>query len=375
MKKNLFILAATAAALASCSNDVTTAVNTTLNAPQEITFRSTMDGMTRAVATNTSTIESNGFTAEGWMNSSHSSHFAATTFTKSGTSYVAASKPQWPATGNLDFVAWYPALEENIFSHAAWNTFTFVPNTTVASQKDYVIAAVLNQAKTNSGVPLVFKHLGSWIEVKVYNSKGNTTNNYKTTVTGWKLGYLYNGGVYTITGSTADASALSATGSWNYTNYAQATSNVPFSYSETFDAVTISNDGAHDASGNAIAIGNAMIVVPQTTIKLTSSSTYGTGGYLTGAFIAIKLLVEDAANGDADIADATSDNLWAVWPVNNDWADGTKYTYIIDLAQGGYKETGTASETIKPWIENTEIFFNSVNVSTWTEGSPAVVTP
>jgi hypothetical protein len=61
--------------------------------------------------------------------------------------------------------------------------------------------------------------------------------------------------------------------------------------------------------------------------------------------------------------------------VNNDWADGTKYTYIIDLAQGGYKETGTASETIKPWIENTEIFFNSVNVSTWTEGSPAVVTP
>ena len=47
MKKNLFILAVTAAALASCSNDVTTAVNKTLNAPQEITFRSTTDGMTR----------------------------------------------------------------------------------------------------------------------------------------------------------------------------------------------------------------------------------------------------------------------------------------------------------------------------------------
>lgn len=374
MKKNLFILAVTAAALASCSNDVTTAVNKTLNAPQEITFRSTTDGMTRAAATTTSTIESNGFTAEGWMNSSHSSHFAATTFTKNGSSYEASTHPQWPATGNLDFVAWYPALDAS-FSHSAWNTFTFVPNTTVASQNDYVIAAVLNQAKTNSGVPLVFKHLGSWIEVKVYNSKGNTTNNFKTTVSGWKLGYLYNGGVYTITGSTADASALSATGTWSYTNYAQATSNEPTFYSETFDAVTITNDGAHDASGEAIAIGNAMIVVPQATIKLTSSSTYGTGGYLTGAFIAIKLLVEDAANGDADIADATVNNLWAVWPVNNDWADGTKYTYIIDLAQGGYKEKDTEGQTLKPWIENTEIFFNSVNVSEWTAGSPAVVAP
>ena len=374
MKKNLFILAATATMLASCSNDVTTAVNKTLNAPQEITFRSTTDGMTRAAVTATSTIESNGFTAEGWMNSSHSSHFAATAFTKNGSSYEASTHPQWPATGNLDFVAWYPALDVN-FTHTTWNTFTFVPNTTVASQKDYVIAAVLNQAKTNSGVPLVFKHLGSWIEVKVYNSKGNTTNNYKTTVTGWKLGYLYNGGVYTISGSTADASALSATGSWNYTNYAKATSNVPTFYSETFDAVTISNNGDHDASGEAIAIGNAMIVVPQPTIKLTSSSTYGTGGYLTGAFIAIKLLVEDAANGDADIADATGNNLWAVWPVNNDWADGTKYTYIIDLAQGGYKEKDTEGQTLKPWIENTEIFFNSVNVSEWTAGSPAVVTP
>ncbi len=374
MKKNLFILAATAAALASCSNDVTTAVNTTLNAPQEITFRTTTDGITRADATTTSSIESYGFTAEGWMHSNNSSHFAATAFTKNGSSYEALTHPQWPATGNLDFVAWYPALDAN-FTHTTWDTFTFVPNTTVASQNDYVIAAVLNQAKTNSGVPLVFKHLGSWIEVKVYNSKGNTTNNYKTTVTGWKLGYLYNGGVYTITGSTADASALSATGSWSYTNYAQATSNVPNSYSETFTAVTTLNDGAHDESAEALSIGNAMIVVPQTTTKLTSSSTYGTGGYLTGAFIAIKLLVEDAANGDADIADATSDNLWAVWPVNNDWADGTKYTYIIDLAQGGYKETGTASETIKPWIENTEIFFNSVNVSEWTSGSPAVVTP
>lgn len=362
-----------AAMLASCSNDVTTAVNTTLNAPQEITFRTTADRMTRATATTTATITTNGFTAEAWKNSDHSAYFAATAFTNSGGSFVAASKPQWPDY-NLDFIGWYPALD-TYFAHSAWNTFTFVPNTTIASQTDYVIGAVLNQTKAVSGVPMIFKHLGSWIEVKVYNSKGNNTYNYKTTVSGWKIGYLYNGGVYTITGSTADASTLSTTGTWDYSTYAKADgSTVPTSYSETFTDVVMTNDGAYDTSGEALAVGNAMIIVPQETTKLTSSSTYDTNGHLAGAFIALKLLVEDATN-DNDIADATTDNLWAVWPVNNDWVDGTKYTYIIDLSQGGYKETGTASATITPWIQNNEIFFNSVSVSAWTEGSPAVVTP
>lgn len=388
MKKKLLILAVAGLALASCSSDETTASLATSEA-NEISFRALNSGVTRAAET---TLESftttQGFYVGAWKNSDHSSYFPDTEFKKDGstTNYRSDTKYYWPASGNLDFVGFYPNKDNTNgpLKHLAWNTFTFEPAATVASHVDYVIAATLNQSKASStnGVPLAFKHLGSWIELKAYNSKGNANGNMKTSVQGWKIGYLHNGGVYTISSSTANGTALSSTGSWNYDSYPVHSSNVPTEYKETLaSAVTTATDGACDESGEAATIGNAMIIVPQPTTKMTGASTYATGGYLTGAFIAVKLQITDGsdhvivdATGTTQVSEATRD-LWAIWPINNDWADGMKYTYVIDLSQGGYKEIGTAGGVLEKWLDGAEIFFNTVTVTGWATGSPAVVNP
>ena len=380
MKKKLFFLAVAGLALASCSNDETVAVNN----GDAISFRANMAGTTRATATTLANFTTTqGFYVGAWKNDDHNSYFADTEFKKDGetSNYRSDTKYYWPASGNLDFVGFYPNKDNTNgpLKHLTWDTFTFEPSATVASHTDYVIAATLNQSKAGSasGVPLAFKHLGSWIELKVYNSRGNASGNLKATVTGWKVGYLYNGGVYTITASTADGSALSSTGSWSYADYVQAdaTTHVPTAYSETTSTISLLNDEAHDENTDAekVAVGNAMIIVPQTTAKINGSSTYGTDGYLTGAFIGVKLSITDGS--DHVLADATGDNMWAIWPISNDWADGYKYTYIIDVSQGGYKEKDTAGQTLKPWLEGSEIFFSSITVTDWATGSATVVTP
>lgn len=380
MKKNLFILGIAALAFAACSNDEVVEVNQ----GEAISFRTAVSGSTRATATTLASFTTTqGFYVGAWKNDDNSAYFADTEFKKDGetSNYRSETKYYWPAEGNLDFVGFYPNKDNTSgpLKHLAWNTFTFVPSATVASHIDYVIAATLNQSKASSasGVPLAFKHLGSWIELKVYNSKGNVSGNLKATVTGWKVGFLYNGGVYTITNSTDDGATLSTTGSWSYADYVQAnaTTHVPTEYSETTSAISLPNDGTHDENTDAkkVAVGNAMIIVPQTTAKITGSSKYGTDGYLTGAFIGVKLSITDGS--DHVLADATGDNMWAVWPISNDWVDGYKYTYVIDVSQGGYKEKGTYNTTLDPWLSGSEIYFSSVTVTDWGTGIATVVTP
>lgn len=380
----------TALGFVACSSDETIASQATSEA-NEISFRPNVAGKTRGATETTisSFTELSGFKVSAYQDdNSHTDYFTNVVFYKDGstTNYRSTMKYYWPATGNLNFVAYYPDTYANEFTQSSWNQFTFRPRESVEYHKDFVIAATLNQAKPASGgVGLAFKHLGSWIELKVYNSKGNVAGNMKATVTGWKLGYLYDGGVYTITGSTANGSALSTTGSWDYSQFDRAplSTGYPMGYTETVDAISLSNDGAHDTNSEKVPVGNAMIIVPQTTQKITGSSTYGTNGFLTGAFIAVKLQITDGQNHV--LADATGTETisaepydqWAIWPISNDWVDGCKYTYVIDVSQGGYKQIGTEGETLNQhkWLDGAEIYFSSVTVTDWANGSPAVITP
>lgn len=385
MKKKLLILAVAGLALASCSNDETVAVNQ--NDSNVISFRPNVSGQTRSLSATTlaNFTTTNSFFVEARNVSNNSSYFAPTEFLSDGQgtpTYKSAKTYYWPAT-NLNFYAWYPNVTtDGAFRHANYNTFTMIPDENVTSHVDYVIAATLNRSKSEStsGVPLAFKHLGSWIEVKVYNSKGTSTGNLNAIVSGWKIGYLHKGGVYTIAATTADGTALPTDGGsgWNYTGYdAVNASNVPAEY-KVASLTSNYESGVASASstpGNAVSIGEA-IIVPQTTTKMNTAETkkYNAGGYVSGAFIALQLKIQDTETTPNVLADATgtdtnSHDLWAVWPVNNDWVAGTKYTYTIDVSQGGYKETGTATNALDKWFEGTEIFFSSVTVTAWPEAT------
>lgn len=364
MKKKLFFLAVAAVALASCSNDETIASQANSEA-NEISFRPIVNGVTRAYS-DVTTANLTSFYAEAYNSSGNTSYFTKTTFSKDGVSsnYVSATKYYWPTSGNLDFIAFYPDVETGNsaqFTHPTWNTFTLSPADNVSTHNDYVVAATIGQTKAASaaGVPLHFKHLGAQIILKVWNSKGTANGNLKATVTGWKIGYISKSGSYTFAASTATATAITAP---TIASGSQATANVPNGYSQTVTSIDISGD-SYDAVGEAAQLGTPVIIVPQTTTPFNSSSAYGPGGYLNGAYIAVKMLIEDLSGND--LADATADEVWAAWPITNDLVAGTKYTYTIDLSQGGYKEKGTATTTVEPWLAGSEIFFSSVDITDW----------
>lgn len=331
----------------------------------EISFRPFVAGNTRAL-TDVTTDNLSSFYAEAYNSSDNSAYFAKTTFTEDGTSgnYYSTTKYYWPATGNLDFIAFYPDADTQ-FGHSAWNTFTLSPADDVSTHNDYIVAATINQTKAGSttGVPMHFKHLGAQIIVKVFNSKGTASGNMKATVTGWRIGYLSKSGSYTFASSTATATAITAP---TIASGSQKTGNVPNAYSQAVNSTVISGE-SYDTSGEALQIGNPIIIVPQDATTFNASSVYATDGYLPGAFIAVKLLIEDLSG--SDLADATADGIWAAWPITNNWVAGTKYTYTIDLSQGGYIEKGTASEVVKPWLAGAEIFFSSVDVTPWVEAA------
>ena len=369
MKKKLLILAVAGLALASCSNDEVVKDLSTSEA-NAISFRANMAGTTRAFSeVTTTTMQSNGFYAVAYKNSDNSVYFGPELFTNSEGSYRSSTTHYW-SDANLDFIGYWPVLDAQ-FTHPTWNTFTLSPADDVSSHNDYVVAATINQAKAGSstGVPMHFKHLGSQIILKVYNSKGTASGNLKATVTGWKIGYISKSGSYTFASSTATATAITAP---TIADGSQKAENVPNGYSQAVTSKVISGDD-YDTSGEATQLGTPILIVPQTATTFTSASTYAAGGYLPGAYIAVKMLIEDLSGND--LADATADETWAAWPITNSWTAGYKYTYTIDLSQGGYKEKKTADQVVDPWLNGSEIFFSSVDVTDWVPAAGSVSWP
>lgn len=344
MKKNLFILAATAAALASCSNDVTTAVNTTLNAPQEITFRTTADRMTRAAdITSAADLKSinvyafqTGTTATPYINN--------VTFT-GPTTYISTPTQNWPAY-NLDFYAW----SANSVAHGdassqvsttAYNSYVVTPSTTATTQADFIYATASNKgAADNAGnVALAFTHKESRILVKVKN----TNSSLSFSVTGWKLGFMvpnatFNGTTWTSPG-TASASTI-------YTS----------------DFSTAAQAIAYHAT-NTTELTGSQIMIPQGVTPVSAYASTSDGAAVNGAYIGIQY----TASTVSPVSEYQA-QTWGIWKIPAiTWEAGKQYTYIIDLAQGGYLETNKAStdENLDPIFVNTEIKFAGVTITDW----------
>ncbi len=107
-----------------------------------------------------------------------------------------------------------------------------------------------------------------------------------------------------------------------------------------------------------------MIMIPQEMVGSTPPALayLGTGGTnkLNRAYIAI----EYSATGSNTIASG-----WRCWPLpaNTTWEQGKQYTYIIDIADGGYKELdpNDGSTDPEPELSNSLIQFASITVTNW----------
>lgn len=344
MKKNLFILAATAAALASCSNDVTTAVNTTLNAPQEITFRTTADRMTRA-SDITSASDLKSINVYAFQTSTTATAYINNVTFTGPTTYISSPTYNWPVY-NLDFYAWSANSVANGNANdqvntTAYNSYTVTPSTTAASQADFIYATASNvgAAGSASGVALAFTHKESRILVKVKN----TNSDLSFSVKGWKLGYMVPNATFN---GTAWVSSGTATATTIYTS----------------DFSTAAQEIAYHAT-NTTALTGSQIMIPQTVTGVTAYASAEDGAAVNNAFIGIQYTATTVSTSSEYQAET-----WGIWPIPDiTWEAGKQYTYIIDLAQGGFLETNKNSTdaNLDPIFTNTEIKFAGVTITDW----------
>lgn len=385
-KNNLLILAVAALGFAACSNDETTAVNEKLAESNAISFRTFVGGQMRAADQDLDALKvsGKGFFVTAIHSVGTTTYFDNVQFKwDSGTStFVSDKKYYWPASGTLDFFAYAPTeVENDQLTRTDYKTFTVTPSTTVAEQVDLIYANTDGKAKTDTystgtygslGVPLNFRHTGSKI---VVNFK-NTQANLKIDVKAFKIVNVDGSATFTFADAGADANTdthnSQLAGGWTdngdafnktYTVTPDATNTIAAS---TTTAVYLQDGGTPSATVNA---AEEMILIPQTTTTANAySGTTENATFPAGkTYIAVKMVIKNTDVAGTVIADATSDGKWAIWPVAFSWTPGKKYTYIVDLGDGGYWETNTAddNEDLDPILEGAEIKFVNVTVDDW----------
>lgn len=397
MKKTLFLFATAAIALASCSSDDTIAENMGLNAANEISFRPFVANATRAADITTSNLDA--FKAYATKTSGGAVYFGEEVFTKqTDNTYTSTNKHYWPAEGALDFFAYAPSGTNSQLSSHTDNslTFTVTPSATVGEQVDLVVANTDNKTKGElydpndvynttsesktskygaNGIPLNFRHTGSKV---VVNFK-NTQAHLNILVQAFKIVNVDGTAIYAYNATNTDGnnSAQLPVGNWSdnttysaaYTVTPEATNTVA---KNTTSALYLQNDGAPSATVNA---AEEMILIPQTTPNATTaySSTSENAAY-SGSYIAVKMTIKNDDTDETVVANATADNKWAMWPVKFTWLPGKKYTYIVDLGDGGYWEKNNDTDAdLDPILEGAEIKFVTVTVDDWDDGGNTTI--
>ena len=394
MKKFFFFAAIAAIGLASCSNDETIASQATSES-NVIGFRPVTTNMTRAAdasfATSTS-FKVTAFEAGGTTNA----YFSNVVFTANeGTTFTSESKYYWPATYNLDFFAWQPSTLAAASGN--YTSFAITPSTTVGEQIDFVYAVTRGWGRADgythdgsAGVTINFRHA----ESKVLIQLKNTNDNLKITVGDVAIGNLRGTETFTwngVTNGTTPVDATTATTDGQYTagtlNYLNgtwtSTSAQTSAYTISMGTDNITDDKSATSARNVFNGGQTtarnltssapsyeMILIPQTLNAQTTYSATTEGATFAGAFISVKLKIQNTAN-DAYIVGAADQWVTAIWPLTAlTWLPGHKYTYTVDLAGGGYHPANNndGDATLDPILEGAEIKFVTVTVDAWADG-------
>lgn len=376
MKKNYWILAAAAVALAACSNDDTIAVNQGIEEANTINFSNTIvEGQTRAVGITSGNLLSFYVTA----NRGTDIYFgeAPVQFAKDNStdpvSYRSETKYYWPSEGKLDFYAFAPATGTTI-TRTDSTHFSVTPAAAPATQEDFVYGVVRQQDKTTggNGVALNFRHAMSNVIIQLKN----TASDLDVTVGNVAIGYILPTGAFAPAFKTAAGSEVGF--STNGTNI----SNVTASESGYYIA-----PGAWTASGTRTSYTQAaattnytsatdvtplpadMILVPQTLVNAGAYSAATADSPFNGACITVQLKIQDKQGHY--LAGTAGAFETAMWPLAaTQWLPGHKYTYTLDLAGGGYyPENHDDNADLDPILENAEIFFLSPTVDAWIEAT------
>lgn len=305
MNKAIYLCAAAALALASCSNDETVE----MAKGDGISFRTVAGLNTRGAETATADLNTNGVYVTSFKEDG-SIMYTETHYTVNAGVWSAGQF--WEQENKLNFYLTYPKLDQwqtgfELTNGKQITGFKVADN--IEDQVDYV-AAYVESAKTNAAIQADLQHILSQIEIQA--KSGNTSYSYE--ISGVRIGKISSTGNYTFPtlaekfGSFADLS-----GSKTY-EYAIA------------NPVTLNTaNGGTIASLKVDDLGNAMLI-PQ---DLTAWDGAADGVNAAGnQYISIKVKI--TKNGEAD----PYYNGWASVGVGGTWEAGNKYIYTLDLTNG-----------------------------------------
>lgn len=389
MNKKLIIFAATGLMLAACSNDKVTEVSKSYEAANTISFRTTVNGQTRAAQDANTILATEGatFNVTAFNTGTNTSPYINNiTYTRNGSGTFSSTEYYyWPASGNLDFYAYSPidGASSQVSSSDNWKTFTITPTVDGTSEVagthvDFVYASVDNKGRADgaNGLPLNFRHTGAKVALKVTHTNSNAAKQIYFKVKAWAVGYLDKSGTFTFVDKTDATNYVNTTGSgllpvgyWS-NNDSWATDKQV--YRST--ALTSGNEiivaavaGTPTSAVTTHTFAEEMILVPQGSITAVSAYEAKTANSKpNGSYVAVQLAIYNKSN-DILIQDYT----WAMWPVAINWAPGKKYTYNVNLDDGGYFETNlngsdTDNTNLDPVLAGAIIKFATVTVDEWT---------
>lgn len=319
MKKHLFLFAAAAVALASCSSDDTIAENSSSvdnNQPQEIAIKAFATPTTRAAVDGTEFPEI-PMKVAAYDVTLNRDLFGATTFSKNSTTWKGGK--YWPfATTTLNFLAIANANSDNATGvtwgesskdYASKVVIAMADNRTAQRDLMYAIGTG-NNSSSFPTIPMEFKHAQAWIKFTV--QAGDPTSATAITVNSIRLNSVSCQGTYTVTQTNFDQ----ATG--------QAVAGVWSAYAEEGYVGNVTLAPSFTLSTSAADFGSLMVVPNQGMASFTINYTL-----------------------DGKTYDYT------YTPASTALAQAIKYTYNITLTVHEIEITPT--------------------VANWTEGGPVAV--
>lgn len=317
MNKAIYICAAAAMMLGSCSNDETVE----FAKENAISFRSVVGLNTRALNMTQDTLERKGM--------------YVTTFTKDGARlypethyeltegvWVASPAQSWGGNSELNFFLTYPKLDEwQGGAELTENSKTVIVtvNENIPEQKDYV-AANVTASKTGGAVSVSLKHVLSSVEIRAKNTNGAYTYRVK----GIRFNGVNNQAVVDLSNLTVSWGIITNTSARSY----ELRYNTPVELDGTVKSIM----------GEA---KNAILPPQAPNDGILIETWDGTSAIVTPDKAYISVLINLTATAGANIYPAGSGSTddtrtygWVAVPVEFRWESGKKYVYTLDFSEG-----------------------------------------
>lgn len=321
MKRKCILGLAGLMVLGACTNDEVIDVKQT----GSIDLRPLIENSTRATAT---TVANLGSFKVDVLKGTETYGAMTVTGSDNGTKWTTSPLTYWPSNSSqqLDFYAYAPTSTEGVTINGTDKKITsYTPSTTVADQKDLVIAYNTGTKTANeaSGVPLLFKHALSQIEVKAKCANANM----KVEIIGVKVVSVAKDGTFTFPTATTQSGTGHelALGLWN-TASSQKTAymvrnSAPVELTKTAQSLMPSTSGT-------------FMLIPQAITPWNKQNNATTAG----SYISVLCRISNVSGDNETLIFPTTAGKYgfsavAIGTTDNDktWEPGKKYIYTLEF--------------------------------------------